>query len=216
MWWPQLNAEIEEMARSCQECSVVSSNPPMAPAHPWLVPHNPWERIHVDHAQWKKWLLLVAVDAFSKWPEVFLVNSTLASQTIDKLRTIFAIHGLPVTIVSDNGPPFPSSEFDSFMKAHGIIHCRVPPYHPLSNGLAENMVKTLKQALNKSTKSDTMETKIAKFLTSYRNTPHSVMGRTPAEVLLGRSPRTRLSLIHPCMSQRLSVATEERVGDQSP
>ena len=33
---------------------------------------------------------------------------------------------------------------------NGIVHRHVPPYHPLSNGLAENMVKTVKQALSKS------------------------------------------------------------------
>ena len=54
------------------------------------------------------------------------------------------------------------------------------------------------------------------ILTYSRNTPHSITGRTPAEVLLGRSPRTRLSLIHPCMSQRMSIAIEERVGNKSP
>ena len=90
LWWPQLNTEIEALARNCQQCCAVGPNPPAAPAHPWLVPQTPWERLHIDHAQWKKWLLLVAVDAFSKWPEVFVVNSTSASQTTDKLRTIFA------------------------------------------------------------------------------------------------------------------------------
>ena len=204
------------MTRNCQQCCVESPNPPAAPAHPWLVPQNPWERLHVDHAQLNKWLLLVAVDAFAKWPEVFVVNSTSASQTMDKLRTIFATHGLPVTLVSDNGPPFSSQEFATFTKTNGIIHRRVLPYHPSSNGLAENMVKSLKQALNKANKNGSIETKIAKFLANYRNTPHSVTGKIPAEVLLGRSPRTRLSLVHPCMSQRMSVTIEERVGDKSP
>ena len=148
LWWPQLNTEIEALARNCQQCCAVGPNPPAAPAHPWLVPQTPWERLHIDHAQWKKWLLLVAVDAFSKWPEVFVVNSTSASQTTDKLRTIFAAHGLPVTIVSDNGPPFSSTDFEKFVKANGIIYWRVPPYHPSSNGLAKNMVKSLKQALS--------------------------------------------------------------------
>ena len=216
LWWPQLNTEIEALARNCQQCCAVGPNPPAAPAHPWLVPQTPWERLHIDHAQWKKWLLLVTVDAFSKWPEVFVVNSTSASQTTDKLRTIFAAHGLPVTIVSDNGPPFSSTDFEKFVKANGIIHRRVPPYHPSSNGLAENMVKSLKQALSKASTSESIETKIAKFLASYRNTPHSITGRTPAKVLLGRSPRTRLSLIHPCMSQRMSIAIEERVDNKSP
>ena len=216
LWWPQLNKEVEKMVRNCQHCCVESPNPPAAPAHPWLVPQNPWERLHVDHAQWNKWVILVAIDAFSKWPEVFVVNSTSASQTIEMLRTIFATHGLPMTVVSNNGPPFSSNDFEKFMKANGIVHRRVPLYHPSLNGLAENMVKSLKQALNKANKSDTIETKIAKFLASYRNTPHSITGRTPAEVLLGRSPRTCLSLIHPCMSQRMSITIEERVGDKAP
>ena len=37
-------------------------------------------------------------------------------------------------------------------------------------------------------------------------------GRTPAEVLLGRAPRTRLSLVHPCLSNTLSAKAEMKVG----
>jgi len=166
IWWPQLNAEIEDVARNCTQCAVVSSAPPTAPAHPWLVPKGPWERVHVDHAQWNKTLLLVAVDAFSKWPEVFVVSSTSAGQTADKLRVMFATHGLPLTLVSDNGPPFSSTEFHHFVSRNGITHRKVPPYHPSSNGLAENMVKTVKQALNKTGKGDTVEAKLSKFLAS--------------------------------------------------
>jgi len=117
--------------------------------HPWLVPKGPWERVHVDHAQWNKTLLLVAVDAFSKWPEIFVVSSTSATQTADKLRIMFATRGLPLTLVSDNGPPFSSTEFHNFVSQNGITHQRVPPHHPSSSGLAENMVKTVKQALKK-------------------------------------------------------------------
>jgi hypothetical protein len=39
--------------------------------------------------------------------------------------------------------------------------------------------------------------KIAKFLLTYRNTPHSTTNETPAKVFLGRNLRTRLSLIKP-------------------
>jgi len=133
-------------------------------------------------------LLLIAVDALSKWPEVFVVNFTSASQTIDKLHTVFATHSLPVTLVSDNGPPFSSAEFKDFMHHNSIVYRRVPPYHPSSNGLAENMVKSFKQALNKVHKGDSIETKVAKFLASYKSTPHSVTGRAPAEILLGKLP----------------------------
>ena len=82
IWWPRLDGDIEDISKNCNECCLMAINPPHAPAHPWLVPQQPWERVHVDHAQWGKWLLLVAIDAFSKWPEVFVVSSTSALQTI--------------------------------------------------------------------------------------------------------------------------------------
>ena len=109
--------------------------------------------------------------------------------------------------MSDNGPPFSSANFKNFMSSDII--------HPSSNGLAENMVRSLKQSLHKAHRSDNIESKIAKFLATYRATPHSVTERTLAELLLGRLPRTRLSLIHPCVPQRLSLATEQRVGRRS-
>jgi len=151
-----------------------------AETHQKLLPtlgwfHIPGKRIHVDHAQFGKYLLLVTIDAYSKWPEVHIVSSTRAQTTIDKLRMIFATHGLPMTLVSDNGTPFQSKEFHNFISANGIIHRHVPPYHPSSNGLAENTVKTVKHALSKCkiTKDTIIETHIARFLVSYHNTQHS-------------------------------------------
>jgi len=144
------------------------------------------------------------------------VNSTSAQQTIDKLRMMFATHNLTITVVSDNGPPFMSTEFKQFMEANGVNHRRVPPYHPSSNGAAENSVKSVKRALQKSSSGDSIGTKISRFLASYINMPHSITGRTPAEVLLGRSQRTRLSLMHPCLADRLNAKAEEQVGSQPP
>ena len=185
LWWPQLDSDLETICRNCHKCCLNSAQPP---GHPWIVPNQPWQRIHIDHAQWGKHLLLIMIDAFAKWPEVHVVSFTSAVQTIDKLRTTFATHGIPVTLVSDNGPPFTSVQFEVFIKANGILHKRIPLYHPSSNGLAENFVQTVKQALDKSDKSLSAESRIAKFLATYCNTPHVTTGKTPAELLLKRSP----------------------------
>ena len=213
IWWPHIDREIEEVAKSCESCLLTANSPAPAPLHPWMIPKQPWERVHLDHAFWGNKVLLVAIDVFSKWPEVQVVSSTSAKQTIEKLQSIFAIHGLPITLVSDNGPPFQSDEFKSFVEANGIVHRRVPPYHPASNGAAENLVKSVKRALEKGKTTDSLEMKIAGFLATYRNTPHTVTERTPAEILLGRAPRTRLSLVHPCLSQTLSSKAELKVGN---
>ena len=66
-------------------------------------------------------MFLVVVDAYSKWLEVHCMKPTTSAATIEKLREIFAIHGLPATLVSDDGSNFTSSEFGEFTKNDGPI-----------------------------------------------------------------------------------------------
>ena len=61
-------------------------------------------------------MLLVIFDAYSKWLEIHCMKSTTSNVTIEKLREIFATHGLPETLVSDNCTNFTSSEFEEFVK----------------------------------------------------------------------------------------------------
>ena len=70
--------------------------------------------------------------------------TTTATATANALRTIFSKYGLPESIVSDNGPPFQSAEYERFLKLNGIQRILVAPYHPSSNGQAERFVQTFK------------------------------------------------------------------------
>ena len=76
-------------------------------------------------------ILFVIVDARTKWMDIhYMGNSCTSAITIEKLRDSFATHGLPDTLVSDNGPCFVSQEFEGFMKGSGIRHVWTAPYHP--------------------------------------------------------------------------------------
>ena len=67
-------------------------------------------------------MFLIVVDAHSKWPEVMQMTSTSAEQTIVVLRQLFASYGLPLQLVSDNGPQFTAIEFQRFLsKAHQML-----------------------------------------------------------------------------------------------
>ena len=66
-----------------------------------------------------------------------IMNSTTSTATVYKLREIFAQHGLPEVLVSDNASNFISEEFEIFMRKNGIVHITSAPYHPVSNSLAE-------------------------------------------------------------------------------
>ncbi len=52
----------------------------------------------------------------------------------------FATFGLPLQLVSDNGPQFVAAEISEFFKQNGVKHIRCNLYHPASNGLAERFV----------------------------------------------------------------------------
>jgi transposase InsO family protein len=95
-------------------------------------------------------MFLVAVDAYSKWPEVKVMSTTSTTKTLDVLREWFSAHGIPEHIVTDNGPQFIAEEFEIFTKRNGIKHVKSAPYHPASNGLAERFIQSLKQSLKAS------------------------------------------------------------------
>ena len=204
-WWPSLDKAIESIVSSCESCQAVKSPPPKAPLHPWIWPTRPWERVHVDFAgPFRGRMFLLLMDAHSKWPEIIELTSTTASKTIDVLREIFSRNGLPEQIVSDNGPQFVSEEFGRFMKENAIKHIRISPYHPASNGAAERLVQTFKQAMRAMESQQVpLQQTLSNFLLMYRSTPHSTTGETPSKLFLGRQLRTRFDLLLPDVGIRV-------------
>ena len=89
----------------------------------------------------------IVVDAYSKWPDIFEMRSTTSTATISTLRTLFVRQGIPVEIVSDNGPQFRSEEFRQFMESNHIYHITSFQFHPRTNGQAEKFVNSFKKAI---------------------------------------------------------------------
>ena len=206
-WWPGVDKDVENLAKTCMACQSVKNAPTKAPLHPWAWPMAPWQRVHVDFAgPFAGKMFLIVVDAHSKWPEVHIMSSTTAAKTIAVLREIFARYGLSQQLVSDNGPQFTAEEFTMFLRANGVKHIKCTPYHPASNGAAERMVQTMKQSLRAGiSQGISIEQSLMKFLLQYRITPHAITGVSPSYLFLGREIRTRLDLLHPDVTSRVQA-----------
>ncbi len=78
----------------------------------------PWQRIHADYCGpfLKQYYALILIDSYSKWPEVFL--TTKVDRAFPKLamRRTFSREGVPLTVVTDNGTHFTSSEVQDWLK----------------------------------------------------------------------------------------------------
>ena len=210
VWWPQLDSDLESLVQSCEECQRFQHLPPVTPLQPWEWPQRPWARVHIDYAgPFLGQNFLIVIDAHSKWLEVKTVTNVTSTITIEHLRSIFSTHGIPEMLVSDNGSVFTSAEFTDFVKNNGIRHVKSAPYHPASNGLAERAVQTFKAYMKKST-TGTINARVSRFLSQYRITPHSTTGISPAEMLLGRRPRTRLDLLRPNINSRVQLRQQSQ------
>ncbi|XP_018396210.1 PREDICTED: uncharacterized protein K02A2.6-like [Cyphomyrmex costatus] len=181
----------------------------------WHQTEKQFERIHLDFAgPFKGHMFLICIDAHSKWPEVFIMN-TDATSTIEALREVFARFGLPSQIVTDNGAQFTSKEFAVFCMKNKIKHSTSPAFHPSTNSAAENFVKTLKTALAKlmkdpKNKSASIKTLLNRFLLAYRTTSHCVTGETPAKLMFSRNVRTLIDLIKPAFKKRQIESQQEQ------
>jgi len=86
VWWPGIDAAIEEKVKSCFACQSTRNSPQVAPLHPWKLPEQPWTRVHIDYVgPFMNGMFLVIVDAHTKWLEIHVTQSGTAAVTIQKL-----------------------------------------------------------------------------------------------------------------------------------
>ena len=195
VYWPGIDAAIEMTSRRCTSCGEHQNKPSKPLVHPWMLPEKPWSRLHIDHAiNFMGYNWLVLIDAFTKYPCIHPTSSTSSKATTDLLEEDFAHFGFPHSLVSDKATTFTSEEFQNWGKERGIIHLSGPPYHPATNGAAERLVQTFKQALRKS--SLPPKRALQEFLMQYRRMPNS-SGYSPSELLMNRQIRTRIDTLLP-------------------
>eukprot|EP00731_Ephydatia_muelleri_P026864 Em0018g964a len=118
----------------------------------------------------------------------FSVRDTTSKGVVDAIKAIFSRHGIPETLVSDNGPQYSSELFVKFAAEYNFVHVTSSPHYPRSNGHAERSVQTVKNILRKS--SDPL---LAMLI--YRSTPLPWCKLSPAELLMGRKLRTNLPIL---------------------
>uniref|UniRef100_A0A224YY41 RNA-directed DNA polymerase n=1 Tax=Rhipicephalus zambeziensis TaxID=60191 RepID=A0A224YY41_9ACAR len=197
VWWPKMDADIEHKVNVCGTCQASRPDPPQAPVHHWERTRTPWSRLHVDFAgPFQGQVFFIVVDSFSKWLEVVPVSSMTSSTVIRCLRRLFATHGLPDIIVSDNAAQFVSDEFRQFLAGGLIQQVTSAPFHPATNGQAERMVRTTKDSLKRIIQGD-WDRRLTSFLLQQHVTPCTSTGRSPAELLFNRRPKTLLDRLHP-------------------
>ncbi|XP_014679608.1 PREDICTED: uncharacterized protein K02A2.6-like, partial [Priapulus caudatus] len=127
--------------------------------------------------------------------------------TIKSIKSIFARHGTPETVFSDNGLQYASQEFQQFAKDYNFAHATSSPRYPQSNGAAERAVQTVKQMLEKAD-DDPHYALLACRATPLEN------GNSPSELLFSRRIRTTVPIIPEKLEPQLPDSAKLRAREQ--
>ena len=194
VWFPGIDKEVEKVINSCLPCQVNSRRQTIQPLCMSDLPRGPWQMLSADFCGpiHTGSYLLVITDEYSRYPVVFEVKSTSANAVIPKFQFIFATFSYPVSIKTDNGPPFQSYEWKTFLENCNVKHRKITPYWPRANAQAESFNKPLMKALRAaSAQQRDWRQELQNFLRIYRCTPHTTTNYTPFRLLFGRDPRTK-------------------------
>ena len=145
LWWKGISADVRSFVRACKICRQTK---PVFRKPPGLMlstnSESPWEIVGVDlmgplpKSYGGNEYLLVAVDHYSKWVEVFpLRKATGKAVACLIVRQLFSRYGAPKRLLSDNGSQFTCKAMEAVCAEWGVEQIFISPYHPQSNGWKE-------------------------------------------------------------------------------
>lgn len=143
---------------------------------------------------------MIIVDYYSRYFELDRLHSTTSGSVIRKMKAVFARHGVPEKLISDNGPQYSSQEFKTFAASWDFEHVTSSPHYPQSNGLAERTVRTAKSILDKA---HAQKTDPYLSILEHQNTPVDGF-KSPAQLLMSRRLRSVLPVTNHHLKPRVT------------
>jgi len=158
-WWPGMTTAIRSFCDACLLCDK-TKQPRSAPAgflKPLPIPLAPWRDISVDYitplppcsrySQTFKHVAVV-VDRLTKMRHFIATEGLSTEEFADRfIARIYALHGLPHTIVSDRGSQFVSTLWRTLSTRLGVTLQPSSAFHPQTNGQTERINAELEQYL---------------------------------------------------------------------
>lgn len=208
LFWPGINADIKQMVNNCITCAKHSPSNQKEPILFHDIPNLPWVKVSADLFELNSVNYLIVMDYYSKYIELVSLSDLTSRTVINKLKSIFARHGIPNVLVTDPGTQFNCKYFKSFVSSYEFDHVMTSPKHSQSNGQIESGVKIAKGILKKCQFSNS-DPYIA--LLNYRNTPKGNLP-SPAQLLFSRNLKSLLPCTNKVLEPKVIKPNPEMVN----
>ena len=204
VYWVTLRKDVYKYVQQCLLCQQFKyNNQPLSMPMQLHMVTEPWHTIGIDImgpfpiTQRQKQFLLVVVDYFTRWVEIFPLRTTTANVIANVITNeVFCRYGMPTFILSDNGPQFIAELFAETCRTLGIRQKFTATYHPQTN-MTERVNRTLKQQIRiyAAQNHKSWDEEIQKLAFAIRTSVNETTGETPAFLNFGRDLKIPLDLI---------------------
>ncbi|KAL4582981.1 hypothetical protein LXL04_007545 [Taraxacum kok-saghyz] len=183
-YWPSLRRTVTAFIRSCHTCQQIKypTHKPFGLLQPLPIPNQVWEDLSMDFITQLPpsagyTTIWVIVDRLTKFAHFVPLKPNYTAPVLANtfLTTIYRLHGLPKTIVSDRDPLFLSRFWTELFTQLGTKLLHSTTYHPQTDGQTEVVNRCL-------------ETYLRCFARDEPTTWHSAIGTSPFHALYGRHP----------------------------
>jgi transposase InsO family protein len=189
-YWPKMKDHITKFINECTVCGQVKYDRHPIKQQFRLVPppSKPFETVHLDIITIQNEKFLSIIDSFSKYAQAYYLRDGTAISIVQALLTFCTHHGIPLTVITDNGTEFTNQLVAEFLRLHRVQHHRVAPHTPNENGIVERFHSTILEhlrVLRINNKNESVINLMPYALLGYNNSIHSFTKCRPIEVITG-------------------------------
>ena len=207
LYWPGMNSEIDDFVSRCPQCLTHRNQQQKETLIQHNVPEVPWTKVASDLFTLFGHNYVIVADYTSKYIEIERLTDKSSPSVINKIKKIFARHGIPKELYTDNGPEYTAQSFKHFAKEWDFSHVTSSPHFPQSNGFVERAIQTVKKSLKKA--HDGNEDPYLTML--ILNTTPGSDGVSPAMRLFNHQPRTTLPSLNLNHTSSTSKAIPKKI-----
>ena len=143
--------------------------------------------------------MLVNVDQYSKWVDIFPMPDQEAKTVAEKFVYFVADHGVPESVLTDQGTNFQSQFMEELYEILDIHKLRTTAYHPEGDGQSERLNRVIQIIL--ASYVDENESNWDLFIPlvklAIRTSISATTGKMPFEIVYGRLPKLPCDLLYP-------------------
>ncbi|KAJ0911154.1 putative nucleotidyltransferase, Ribonuclease H [Helianthus annuus] len=201
-WWIGLKKSVAEHVAKCLTCAQVKAEhqKPSGLLQQPEIPKWKWEMVTMDFItklpKTRKGndTIWVIVDRLTKSAHFLPIKETYSSDMLAQFYVdkIVALHGIPVSIISDRDTRYTSHFWKSFQQSLGTRLNFSTAYHPQTDGQSERTIQTLEDMLRACAidLGGSWDKNLPLIEFSYNNSYHTSIKAAPFEALYGRKCRS--------------------------